>query len=258
MGHTKRAVFITATMFLMLFIGCVGGDEEIKIDPFSGKMMVHVKGGTFTMGCTPEQDIDCSESEQPAHQVTLSDYYIGRYPVTQGQWKLVMNGDNPSKFQGDSLPVENVSWYDVRAFIWKLNEMSGGNYRLPTEAEWEYAARGGVQSKGYKFSGSDIADEVAWYGPGETTRSVGIKMANELGIYDMSGNVWEWVNDWYNEYNIDPKTNPQGPNTGVNRVLRGGSWSNIARYTWVSVRNGGIPNFRRDTIGFRIAYSPEK
>ena len=251
MKYLKRAGFITATMFLMFFTACPGG-EGVKVDPFAANMMVFVKGGTFTMGCTSEQDSDCTDWEQPMHQVTLDSFYIGKYEVTQAQWKLVMNGDNPAKFKGDNLPVENVSWYDVQAFLNRLNEMSGEDYRLPTEAEWEYAARGGAQSRDYKYSGSNVADEVAWYGTDET-RPVGIKIANELGIHDMSGNVWEWASDWFDMgYSADPQTNPVGPSDGTNRVLRGGQWNGNARNVRVTMRNGGLPNFRYDTIGFRV------
>ena len=257
MRHIKKAGLITAVMFLVFFTACPGGDGKLKMNPFAGKTMVLVKGGTFTMGCTPEQESDCMEWEQPAHQVTLSDFYIGRVEVTQAQWKAVMNGDNPSKFKGDNLPVENVSWHDVQSFIMRLNEMSGENYRLPTEAEWEYAARGGNKSEGFKYSGSNTIDEVAWYGS-EEPRPVGIKVANELGLQDMSGNVWEWVSDWHGDYSVDQQTNPQGPSSGTNRTLRGGGWNGNARYSRVSCRNGGIPGFRRDVIGFRVALSSKK
>jgi len=168
--------------------------------------MVFVEGGTFIMGCTSEQRDDCFDNEKPTHQVTLSDFYIGKIPVTQAQWKAIMGDDNnPSRFKGDNLPVERVKWEDVQEFIERLNAMVSMNYRLPTEAEWEYAARGGNQSQGYKYSGSNEIDEVAWYagnsgGAGEYSdrkiHPTGTKNANELGIYDMSGNVKERVSDW--------------------------------------------------------------
>jgi len=240
-------------MLLMFFIACRRGGEEGRTNPLAHRMVL-VKGGTFTMGCTPEQGNDCTAWEKPAHQVTLSDFYIGKYEVTQAQWKAVMNEDNPSKFKGDNRPVENVSWNDVQAFIRRLNERTGRNYRLPTEAEWEYAARGGNKSNGYKYSGSKAVDDIAWYGS-EETRPVGIKIANELSIHDMSGNVWEWVNDWYGDYSEEQQVDPQGPSSGTNRVLRGGSWYGNARYVRVSVRNGSVPGFHRDAIGFRLARS---
>ena len=222
-----------------------------------GIEMVFVQGGTFMMGATPEQGNDCLEREKPVHQVTLSEYYIGKYEVTQGQWKEVMSG-NLSRFTGDdNLPVENVSWDDVQEFIRKLNGKTGENYRLPTEAEWEYAARGGSQSRGYKYSGSNTLGDVAWYdnNSGNKTHPVGTKKANELGIYDMSGNVWEWVEDWYGEYSDNAQTNPAGPLMGSYRVNRGGSWDYVARNARVSFRNFSDPGSRYDSLGFRLARS---
>ena len=193
--------------------------------------MVFVEGGTFTMGCTPKpgSKYDCTTSEEP-HRVTVSDFFIGRHEVTQGLWVAVM-GNNPSRFTGDdSLPVDLVDWNDAQEFIRKLNAMTGRKYRLPTEAEWEYAARGGNQSEGYMYSGSDSLGEMvwAWYaGRVSGTYPAGTKIANELGIHDMTGNVQEWVNDWYGKYyyRSSPATNPAGPQTGKYRVLRGGSWN---------------------------------
>ncbi|OFY14117.1 MAG: hypothetical protein A2X02_02470 [Bacteroidetes bacterium GWF2_29_10] len=189
--------------------------------------MVFVEGGTFTMGCTAEQEPDCYNNEKPTSQVTLSSFYIGKYEVTQKQWRDVM-GNNPSYFNscGDNCPVEQISWNDIQGFITKLNQLTGKTYRLPTEAEWEYASRGGNKSKGYKYSGSNDIDMVAWYSSnsGNKTHPVGQKLPNELGIYDMSGNLWEWVNDWYGNYTSDAKTNPTGPVSGIGRILRGGSW----------------------------------
>jgi formylglycine-generating enzyme required for sulfatase activity len=204
--------------------------------------MVFVQGGTFAMGATPEQGNDAYANERPAHQVTLSDFYIGKHVVTQRQWEDVMNA-NPSEFRGKDLPVENVSWDDAQKFIAKLNARTGKNYRLPTEAEWEYAARGGSQSRGYKYSGSNNIDEVAWCGgnSGRTTHPVGKKKPNELGIYDMSGNVWEWCQDWYGPYNGEAQTDPTGAKTGQYRVYRGGSWISDAGRARVSNRNSAAP-----------------
>ena len=213
--------------------------------------MVFVEGGTFTMGCTAEQGDDCEDGEYPAHQVTLSSFRIGKYPVTQAEWKAVMES-NPSFFTGDNLPVETVSWNDVQAFIAGLNEVTGKKYRLPTEAEWEYAARGGNNSQGYKYSGSNDIDEVAWYAGDNGTHPVGRKMPNELEIYDMSGNVQEWCNDWYGAYSNAPQTNPQGPATGSKRVLRGGSWDAGAGYCRVSNRYTYPPGYSDNDRGLRL------
>ena len=216
--------------------------------------MVYVEGGTFTMGATSEQGSDVKDNEKPAHSVTLSSYYIGKYEVTQKQWVEIM-GSNPSLFKGDNLPVENVSWYDVQEFLRRLNAKTGKRYRLPTEAEWEYAARGGNRSWGYKYSGSNDIGTVAWYDV-NSTHPVGSKSPNELGIYDMTGNVWEWCSDWADSYSSTAQTNPQGPATGTFRVLRGGSWYNFARFCRVSYRASDLsPDYRRNHCGFRLVLS---
>ena len=192
------------------------------------KQMVHVQGSTFRMGCTAEQD-DCDGDEKPVHQVQVSDFAIGKYEVTQEVWEAVM-GENPSDFEGCSqCPVEHVSWNDVQAFLTKLNAVTGVRYRLPTEAEWEYAARGGQRSRGYPYAGSETPGSVAWYGRNSwgATHPVGQKQPNELGLYDMSGNVWEWVADcWHADYVGAPSDRSawQSGDCSV-RVLRGGSWS---------------------------------
>jgi len=214
--------------------------------------MVAVNGGTFRMG-SANGDSD----ERPVHDVTLSDYYIGETEVTQELWQAVM-GSNPSRFTGNSQrPVETVSWNDCQAFVRKLNELTGGNFRLPTEAEWEYAARGGQKSRGYKYSGSDNIGEVAWYrdNSNSTTHAVKTKSPNELGIYDMSGNVWEWCQDWYGDYSSAAQTNPDGPNSGRNRVFRGGCRDAIARYCRSSDRLNYYPDFEDNVLGLRLALS---
>ena len=187
--------------------------------------MVWVEGGTFRMGATSEQGSEACDNEKPVHSVTLSGYYIGKTEVTQALWKAVM-GSNPSRFKGDNLPVEEVSWNDCQKFIRKLNALAGQNFRLPTEAEWEFACRGGNNGRGYKYSGSNYIDNVAWYdgNSGDKTHPVGTKAPNELGIYDMSGNVWEWCADWYGDYSSGAQTNPKGPYEGSFRVYRGGGW----------------------------------
>ena len=219
--------------------------------------MIAVKGGTFTMGCTSEQGGDCDGDEKPTHSVTLSDYYIGKFEVTQELWQAVM-GNNPSNFKGNNLPVEKVSWNDVQEFITKLNQKTGANFRLPTEAEWEYAARGGNKSRGYKYSGSNNIGDVAWYtnNSGSKTHHVGTKASNELGIYDMTGNVWEWCQDRYGSYSRGSQTNPTGPSTGSSRVFRGGGWSYNARSCRVSNRYYISPVSRYNYLGFRLVLVP--
>lgn len=177
--------------------------------------MVYVKGGTFTMGATSEQSIDADDREKPAHKVTLDSYYIGKYEVTNELWKAVMGGTIVSREGAkDNEPVVFVSWYDIQRFLRKLNAMTGKNYRLPTEAEWEFAARGGNASRGYKYAGSNIRNEVMWYW--DNIHEVGTKSPNELGIYDMSGNVEEWCQDWYGDYSSSSQLNPKGLTVGLN------------------------------------------
>ena len=218
--------------------------------------MVYVSGGTFTMGATSEQGSDAESDEKPTHSVTVSGFYICKYEVTQALWEAVM-GSNPSDWKGDNLPVENVSWEDCQTFIRKLNALTGKNFRLPTEAEWEFAARGGNNSRGYKYAGSNIIGDVAWYwnNGSEKTHVVGTKSPNELGIYDMSGNVWEWCQDWKGSYSSASQTNPTGPSSGSNRVMRGGCWYYIAGYCRSSDRDGGTPDRRYDISGFRLVLS---
>ena len=207
------------------------------------------------MGATAEQK-NTDKLEKPAHSVTLSSFYIGKYEVTQSLWKAVI-GSNPSNWKGDNLPVENVSWNDCQTFLSKLNAMTGKNFRLPTEAEWEYAARGGNLSRGYQYSGSKKIDDVAWYNnnSGGETHPVGTKAPNELGIYDMSGNVWEWCQDWYGDYHDYSQTNPTGPSSASGRVNRGGSWYNYARYCRVANRGSFAPGIRTSSLGLRLALS---
>lgn len=217
--------------------------------------MVYVEGGTFTMGATSEQGSDAESDEKPAHQVTLSSFSIGKYEVTQEEWQAVM-GSNPSNFKGSKRPVENVSWEDCQDFIRKLNQLTGKRFHLPTEAEWEYAARGGNRSRGYKYAGGDNLGSVAWYddNSGDETHPVGQKSPNELGLYDMSGNVWEWCQDRFGSYSSSSQTNPTGPNSGSDRVLRGGSWLDYAWFCRSSYRsNFGTPSYRNYRLGLRLA-----
>ena len=218
--------------------------------------MIRVEGGTFTMGATREQGPDAFHDEIPTHDVTLSSYVIGETPVTQELWQAVMGG-NPSRFKGVQRPVENVSWYECQDFIRKLNELTGKVFRLPTEAEWEYAARGGKQSKGYRYSGSNYISEVAWYhgNSSSQTHPVKEKKPNELGIYDMSGNVLEWCQDRWGSYSSSPQTNPTGPTSGSGRVARGSSWFNDVRNCRLSLRNSLNPGGTNIDLGLRLALS---
>ena len=212
--------------------------------------MVYVSGGTFIMGG------DESSDQTPTHSVTLSSYYICKYEVTQALWRAVM-GSNPSKFKGDNLPVEQVSWNDCQTFINRLNNYTGRNSRLPTEAEWEFAARGGNYSRHYKYSGSNYISDVAWYcdNSGNRTHPVGTKQANELGLYDMSGNVWEWCSDRYGSYSSYSQSNPTGATSGFGRVERGGNWCGLARYCCSSHRSYYAPGNSFDDLGLRLVLS---
>ncbi|MBW7874341.1 MAG: SUMF1/EgtB/PvdO family nonheme iron enzyme [Ignavibacteriales bacterium] len=281
---------------------------EIEMTPGSdAPEMVFVEGGTFTMGCTSEQGNDCDSDEKPAHQVILSDFYMGKYEVTVEMfsefieatgykteadkgggsriwtgsewketagvnWRCDVNGKIRYESENNH-PVIHVSWNDAVSFCNWLSDREGlqraysgsgdnitcnfssNGYRLPTEAEWEYAARGGKQTKNYKYSGSDNTGAVAWYGDnsGGKTHAVGLKQPNEIGIYDMSGNVWEWCWDWYGDYTSPSQTNPKGPSSGTSRVLRGGSWGNDARRCRVASRGNLLPDIRYSNNGFRLA-----
>ena len=289
LGSQFSTVKTQATNFISKLAG-YGNDSKFTaididnvdiFDSLSYDDMVYVEGGTFTMGATAEQGSDYYSDELPTHQVTLSDYYIGKYEVTQQLWEYVMSysgtcadgssmsayasdvwlGSDPSSSYGvgDYYPAYYVSYYDiVDIFLPRLNKITGRTYRLPTEAEWEFAARGGKQSKGYKYSGSDNIGVVAWYtgNSGGKTHQVGTKEPNELGIYDMSGNVWEWCGDWYGSYSSSAQTNPTGPFSGSYRVLRGGSWGNNAGVCRVSYRSDGNPSARSSNSGFRVVLVP--
>ena len=221
--------------------------------------MVAVEGGTFTMGATTEQGSDADDDEKPTHKVTLSDYMIGKTEVTQELWQAVM-GSNPSYFNGDNLPVEQVSYSDCQEFIERLNIVTkdirpkGMAFRLPTEAEWEYAARGGNKSKGYKYSGGNSVGLLAWYWDNSLSKThvIATKSPNELGLYDMSGNVWEWCSDWYGEYSSDSQTNPKGTSESYSCVFRGGSWNRDSKDCRVSNRHNDSPDCRSAYLGFRL------
>jgi formylglycine-generating enzyme required for sulfatase activity len=224
---------------------------KIKDIPFK---MVFVEGGTFEMG---SNDSDAYPDESPVHSVMVSNYYLGETEVTQALWKAIM-GRTPSFFTGDDLPVENVSWNDCQKFIQKLNQLTDKKFRLPTEAEWEYAAQGGIHQSENKYSGSDAIEEVAWYtGNSNSPKKVRLKSPNTIGLYDMSGNVWEWCEDWYNSnyYSSSPKTNPKGMSSGSNRVLRGGGWNYKSSSCRVTRRHCDRPSNFSFSYGLRLALS---
>lgn len=211
--------------------------------------MIKVEGGTFQMG----NSVETSNGSYPIHTVTVNSYEISKYEVTQLLWETLMD-NNPSSFKGNNLPVENINWSDAQTFILKLNQNTGLKYRLPSEAEWEFAARGGNNSKDFKYSGSNSISDVATE-DGNSTKPVGSKQPNELGIYDMTGNVWEWCYDWYSNeyYSISPSDNPQGPDTGTARIIRGGGWSNPGYFSRVTNRGLITPDSKENFIGFRLA-----
>lgn len=249
--------------------------------------MILVEGGSFMMGSDYKED--ALGSEQPVHSVTIRSFYLGKYLCTQALWEAVMSR-NPSRFQGVQRPVEQVSWKDIQTFLKKLNLQIGHPYRLPTEAEWEFAARGGIYSEGYLYAGSDKLKEVGWYkeNAGDETRDVGLLLPNELGLYDMSGNLYEWCeDDWHGNYQGAPddgsawiygdkepesqnkkksllgkllnlaEDTPKKSNRGYYRVLRGGRWSFGKHYCRVSGRYRDTPGVKYDYVGFRLALSPQ-
>ena len=307
----ERIISAVALSALFWLMGCsftanqdistARGDDFIESQYGIG--MVYVQGGTFSMGCVPEYSDDCLEREKPAHEVTLSDFYIGKYEVTQKkQWREIMGddirrkreeaGERPLFGEGDDYPMYYVNWYDSVDFCNRLSELTGRNpayiidktgndpyavdgrwviksvpgangWRLPSEAEWEYAARGGNKSQGYQYSGSHDLDEVAWHISnmeglmGYGTRPVGTKNANELGIHDMTGNVWEWVNDYFGSayYNSSPVQDPKGPAVGSLCVYRGGGWDYDDWGARLSERDGNLLDSRDGALGFRLAIS---
>ena len=237
-------------------------DQIVNVNGVSFTMK-RVEGGTFWMGAQSINpsgqnfDSEAYDNESPVHSVTLSSYYIGETEVTQELWQAVM-GSNPSYFSGTNLPVERVSWnMIINDFLPALNMQTGFNFRLPTEAEWEYAARGGNHGHGYKYAGGDTIDAVAWYSVNSDSQPhpVGAKSPNELGVYDMSGNVQEWCNDNYGSYSSGTQIDPQGPSSGGYRVRRGGSWLNVARHCRVSDRGSSVPSDAGYNNGFRLVHS---
>lgn len=255
---------VTALINLLLTVQSGPETETFTVEGVSFTM-VHVEGGTFTMGSNRGP----FSVMKPEHEVTLSDYWIGQTEVTQELYLAVM-GINPSWFcsaEGyeDDLqrPVEEVKWYDCQDFIAKLNRLTGRNFRLPTEAEWEFAARGGNKSNGYLYAGSNDLNDVAWYRdniPSQEegsavyeTQRVGLKKPNELGLYDMSGNVLEWCQDWFDYYSGEPQINPLGPATGIERIMKGGGGNSDALNCQIPNRNRTYPSNRFVDLGFRLA-----
>ena len=229
--------------------------QDLLVDPTTGMEFVRVPGGCFQMGDTFG---DVESVESPLHEVCVDGFWMGKTEVTQGQWQTIM-GDNPSKFKrGDKYPVEQVSWVTAQEYIQKLTRQSGKRYRLPTEAEWEYAARNGGKEE--KYAGGNNVDALAWYdgNSGKSPHPVAQKNPNGLGLYDMSGNVWEWCQDWYekNYYTSSPRNNPGGSSSGSIRVTRGGSWYNSAKLSLSSFRSGFSPGKSHFNLGFRLV-SPE-
>ncbi len=271
-----------------------GGDNNVPLSTTPTPEMVTVPGGTFTMGCASEaRDGDCEDDEKPAHEVTVDAFYMSVHEVTVGQfmafiedsgyrtdtdkegWSYIWTGSSYEKKDGVNWkcdvsgdirpqveyrhPVIHVSWNDAVAYAEWLSQKTGQNYRLPTEAEWEYAARGGERGAkdNHLYSGSNTIDEVAWYdgNSGGQTHPVGQKKANQLGLYDMSGNVWEWCADWYGEYPAAAQRNPTGPGRGSDRVLRGGGWISSPQYCRAANRDNGNPDARSGYVGFRVVSS---
>ena len=254
------------SLLAILFASCNDDDNGDEWEEKQGKTtfadgidMAYVQGGTFTQGST-----DIGEAhEKPAHKVTLSDFYIGKYEITQKQWYDVVGKwpelpPEEANGKGDDYPIYYVNWEDVQEFLSKLNAKTGKSYRLPTESEWEYASAGGQKSKGYLYSGSDKPEDIAiYYGTVGGAYQIGTKNANELGIYDMSGNVWEWTGDWYGAYEDKQQIDPKGKDSGTERVTRGGTWINVAYGIRITARYKHDPSSTFKFLGFRVAHSEE-
>ncbi len=219
--------------------------------------MVLVHGGTLWMGATAEQGNDLPADEKPIHQVTCNDFYIGQTEVTQGLWNAVMT-PNANINTEPNVPMHNVTWSECQLFIKKLNELTGQKFRLPTEAEWERAARGGNKSRGFRYAGNNVINNVAWYEDNSNLQlhPVGEKQVNELRIYDMSGNVSEWCQDWYAPYTNQSQQDPQGPNSGTEKVIRGGNVQDEQTNCRITVRKHATPETHTAFVGFRLVLQP--
>lgn len=240
-ANEKEKAAITEEMEIVFSLEKGNNNFENSILETLGIEMIRVEGGEFLLG----NEIQCN----------LSDFEIGRYPITQTQWEKIM-GSNPSVFNGcANCPVEKVSWKDAQTFIQEINRQSGDRFCLPTEAQWEFAARGGTHSKGFIYAGSDELEEVAWFKENaqKATHPVGALQPNELGIFDLLGNVAEWCQDWFNPFPPSPLDNPQGPSTGQGKIIRGGSWYNSKSYCSITNRSSTFPDNRSNYIGFRLA-----
>ncbi|MBO7226987.1 MAG: SUMF1/EgtB/PvdO family nonheme iron enzyme [Bacteroidales bacterium] len=251
----KRIELIILSVLIGMFVPVKSQNVSYTVNDVSFTM-IKVNGGNFMMGNKSKRGGDKYKKERPAHNVTVSTYYIGETEVTQELWQAVM-GNNPSYFQGSNRPVEQVSWNDVQEFIKKLNKLTGLNFRLPTEAEWEFAARGGNYRKKDKYSGDNNINAVGWCAEnsGMETHDVKTLKPNELGIYDMTGNVGEWCNDWKAPYNTEITINPQGAEVGIFRVLRGGSWVDRSQNCRVLRRDSAKPEYVYSGYGFRLVLS---
>ena len=239
--------------------------DKVFIEQLSNSIsfeMILVEGGMFEMGSSHDT---AYKREKPVHKVKLTDFWIGKYPVSQSLWKAIMGTENnPSFFQGDLRPVEMISWDDCQEFLKKLNTLTHKTYRLPTEAEWEYAAKGGKYSQGFLYSGSNKQNEVGWFDENsdEETKEVGLKQSNELGIFGMSGNIWEWCQEWYSTkyyeecFNHGEVKNPKGPDEGELRVVRGGSWCHGIDRCRTTSRTGYQQEDLDSFLGFRLVYYP--
>ena len=250
-----KTIFIISIMIFFLQIFGFAQSPKAIADTIL-KNMVLIEGGTFEMG-----SITGGDDEKPVHIVRVDNFYMCKFEVRVKEWKQLM-GSNPSYFVGcDDCPVETVSWNEIQIFIKKLNELSGKNFRLPTEAEWEYAAKAGKHISYNDFSGNKEIGAVGWFRDNSDAapHKVGLKSPNANGIYDMTGNVWEWCSDWYqvDYYAVTPRENPQGPQTGEKKVLRGGSWNNFVKHSKVTYRDTFESDFKTYDYGFRLCYSKE-
>lgn len=219
--------------------------------------LIYVEGGKFSLGCMASVDTLCTDYEKPIQNVQLSSFFISQYEITQLLFLEVM-GYNPNPFKNNYYPVSNVSWVEANEFIKKLNHITSLHFQLPTEAQWEYAAKGGNKSKKTIFAGNKDINKVAWYKNNSKGlyHIVGLLSPNELNVHDLSGNVWEWCRDYYAPYTPEDKVNPTGPNVGTVRVYRGGSWIDNMNYTRVTFRNSGNPNLKMNCLGFRVILIP--